>query len=354
MKRVNLFHSHPALCFGLLACAFTTFAQDDAPANRDDSGAFRRLSADDWSHHVRLGALVGFNISADFKMTGTFGLSGNTAPGVYADGYVLVDDTGNAGGLTANWGYDKASQVSGSTLTMHQASDFTASASAREDSDVAAGIELVYGQSYWKWHGARIGWEFGFGWVPINISDHQSLPVTATQNSYLFDTFGIVMPTAPYQGTRVSAGAPLIGAAPTAGPVQTLTGTLAGDRRLKLSLFTFKLGPSVYFDLSRRFGFYASAGPALGLVTGNYEFNETLVLDNGSTPNSGKADVSKVVFGGYVNAALVWHVPRQHVDLYLGAQYLPLGSASGSNQGREANLNLGGQIDVMAGLNWTF
>ena len=40
----------------------------------------------------------------------------------YADGYVHVDSSGNAGGQTWNWGYQNASQVQGNTLTMHSAS----------------------------------------------------------------------------------------------------------------------------------------------------------------------------------------------------------------------------------------
>ena len=63
----------------------------------------------DWLRHFRVGALVGINIKAEFKMGGDFTVTGSQ-PGVpgesgrdhlYDDGYVRVDETGNAEGLTS-------------------------------------------------------------------------------------------------------------------------------------------------------------------------------------------------------------------------------------------------------------
>ena len=88
-----------------------------------------------WTRHFRLGALVGVNIDAEFKMSGQFSVSGSQPgtpgqPGVdhiYDDGYVRVDETGNAQGLTSYWGYNNASQYDpvAQTLTFHSASSFT-------------------------------------------------------------------------------------------------------------------------------------------------------------------------------------------------------------------------------------
>src|SRR3954451_24085927 len=60
----------------------------------------------DWNRSFRAGVLVGFNISADFRMKGSFAVSGG-GPGVYDDGYVHPDDRG---AFTSDWGYNNASQ----------------------------------------------------------------------------------------------------------------------------------------------------------------------------------------------------------------------------------------------------
>jgi hypothetical protein len=54
-----------------------------------------------------------------------------------------------------------------------------------------------------------------------------------------------------------------------------------------------------------------------------------------------------------VNATLTYHV-EQNGDLFIGAQYMPMGNASISGGGREGQLNLGGQVYISAGINWTF
>jgi len=67
--------------------------------------------SEDWTRHFQMGAIAALNISAKFHESGDFKISGNDPQhGIYDDGYVRTDDTGNAGGYTGYWGYQKASQ----------------------------------------------------------------------------------------------------------------------------------------------------------------------------------------------------------------------------------------------------
>ena len=98
----------------------------DTFGGNPDTSTFIKIppDTDDWTRHFRVGTLLGLNISADFKTRGAFNISGNqTASGIYDDGYVRVDNTGNAGGYTSFWGYNNASQYNAAaqTLTMHGA-----------------------------------------------------------------------------------------------------------------------------------------------------------------------------------------------------------------------------------------
>ena len=168
-------------------------------------------NTDDWTRHFRIGALVGMNISANFSRSGTFNISGNNpASGIFDDGYVRTDNTGNAFGQTGYWGYNNASQLNGTALTMHAATSFSATGSAKENGGAFPGFDMAYGDNLWYWKHARVGWELGFGLLPINITDNSTLPASVNQLTYTFNTGGIVVPTAPYQGGFNRYGEPTI------------------------------------------------------------------------------------------------------------------------------------------------
>lgn len=346
-------------CF-LAGIALVAVAQSDSMdtfGGNPDSSKFILIPPDqpDWTRHFRIGAMVGLNISADFKTKGSFNISGNQAAnGTYDDGYVRVDDTGNAGGLTGYWGYKNASQYDpvANTLTMHGASSYSTTGSSSENGSAFAGFDLAYGDNIWYWKHARVGWEFGFGLLPINIKSDSPMAATVNQSSYTFNTGGIVMPGAGYQGGS-SGNGPVISGTPSAATTNSTTGTVTGSRELDVMLYTFRLGPTFYWDLNEYFGMELGAGPAVGIVSGHYYYNETITTATGSTHNSGSFGFTDVTYGGYVNGTLLYHIIND-ADLYIGAQYMPMGNASFSSGGRSGKLDLGGQLYISAGINWPF
>ena len=354
----------PAWLGRALLCVFAGVALA-APAQSDsiatfggnpDSSKFIRIDRDepDWTRHFRIGAMVGMNISADFKTKGTFPISGNKAgSGVYDDGYVHPDQSGDPV-YTGYWGYNNASQYNAvaNTLTMHGASSYSTSSSSSSDGSAFAGFDMAYGDNIWYWKHARVGWEFGFGLLPINLTDSKPMSATVSQSASTFNTGGIVVPGAPYQGGS-SGQSPIISSTPSSVTNNTSSGTVTGKRELDAILYTFRLGPTFYWDLNEYFGMQLGAGPALGLVSGTYKYNETITTSTGSTRNHGQFDFTDVTYGGYVNGTLLYHIIND-ADLYLGAQYMPMGNASFSSGGRSGQLNLGGQLYISAGINWPF
>jgi hypothetical protein len=309
----------------------------------------------DWLFHVRAGGLMGLNIKANFSTSGPLNLAENLPAGVYDDGYVRTDQTGNAGGLTSFWGYQNASQVNpdNHTLLMHQTTTFSATTSGSGNDSPYFGAEVAGGGNFWRKEHWRIGWELGCGVLPISIKNQQNLPVNVNRNLITFDTGDIVVPTAPYNGGPSGIG-PLINATGTMVGSETLAGTFSGTQTLEATLVAIKLGPTFFWDLSRYVGLQAGVGPAIGVVPGTLKFEETIQLSDGTAPHSsGKVSSTEVTFGGYVNVVATVHVGK-NADLYLGGQYLPLGNVSFGGNGRNADLKLDGQINFMAGINWPF
>lgn len=359
MKRFLAGFARGLPCF-FAGVALAAAAQSDSMdtfGGSPDTSKFILIPPDasDWTRHFRIGAIVGMNIGADFKTKGTFNISGHhPANGIYDDGYVRVDDTGNAGGLTGYWGYNNAAQYNSgaNTLTMHGASSYSTTGSASENGSAFAGFEMAYGDNLWYWKHARVGWELGFGLLPISITDSKPMSATVSQTSYTFNTGGIVVPGAGYQGGPSGQG-PVISGAPSSVATTNSAGTVSGSRTLDVMLYTLRLGPTFYWDINRYLGMQLGAGPAFGIVSGTYHYNETIATSAGSTHNSGSFGFTDLTYGGYVNGTLLYHIIND-ADLYVGAQYMPMGNARFSSGGRSGQLNLGGQLYLSAGINWPF
>ncbi len=356
--RYRIWFARGLLC-ALAGFALTAAAQSDSMdsfGGNPDSSRFILIPRDapDWTRHFRIGAIVGMNISADFKTKGTFNISGNQAgAGVYDDGYVHPDESGDTV-YTGYWGYNNASQLVGNTLSLHGASTYSSTSSSSENGGAFPGFEMAYGDNIWYWKHARVGWELGFSLLPINITDTSPMAATVNQTTDKFNTGGIIVPGAPYQGGSSGQG-PLIPITPMSTTNTASAGTVTGSRTLDVMLYTIRLGPAFYWDLNSYLGIQLGAGPAVGIVSGSYKYNEivTVTSTSISVRNRGSFDFTDLTYGGYVNGTLLYHIIND-ADLYVGAQYMPMGNASFSSGGRSGQLNLGGQLYISAGINWPF
>lgn len=365
---------HPLHVTPLAACfvglALSAAAQQTMMDYDPYSNEIVRKPADDsydWTQHIRLDAFAGVNISAKFNENGLFNISGNNAAkGIYDDGYVKTDQTGNAGGYTGYWGYDNSGQYkqSAQTLTFVNANSFTSSGSS-EVRGVFPGGEISYGgDDFWNWNRLHVGWEAGLGIEPINLKDESTTSTMVSDTAYTYSTAGIVVPQAPYQGGP--SGVNESGISPT--PISTTPGsglgTISGTRSLQVVLLAFRLGPTLSVDLTRHFSVDIGAGPALGVVTGHYSYNETITYPlpasvgggTATAQNSGRFETTAVTYGGYVNAMLSYRVQdvTGPAKIFIGAQYMPMADAKFNNGGREADLSLKGQVFFTAGINWPF
>lgn len=327
-------------------------------------GAGTARADGDWTKRFRIGLVTGWNVKARFSLGGEFGVSG-TGPGqpgaagqnhVYDDGYVRLDDTGNAGGFTSNWGYQNASQFNpaNQTLTFHGTTSFSQADSAATTSDAPYyGLDLAYGGRITDLLGGALGWEFGFSFMPAKFVDSSPHAVSANRVTDQFSTVGIVPPQAPYNGGAGGIGPTIQDVAQRIGS-ESIPGILTGTRALDVDLMNFRLGPNMQWHLGGRWAASLGGGLALGLATGDYSFSETLQYGaGGSASNSGSFGHTEWTMGGFAEA-LIYYRTDQSAELYLGAQYLSLGDATFSGGGRQATLLLGNGIMLAAGIHWIF
>jgi hypothetical protein len=250
---------------------------------------------------------------------------------------------------------------------VHYTTTFNPSSSSamKMDGGPFPGFDLAYGGNIWYWKRLRIGYEFGFGLLPINMTaTENTLPGTASQTTYSFNT-GLTAvpgpppsgPDSPYHGPfrapPGSLGVPTIGTQSNIVSRTDIPGaSMTGTQTLDVILYTFRLGPTVYWDFNHYLGMSVGAGPAMGVVSGSLKYDETIY--SGTTAHStGQINATDLVYGGYVNATVMYHV-RNDADIFIGVQYMPMSNAGFSGGGREGRLDLSGQLDFSFGISWPF
>ena len=330
------------------------------------SVGFSALANDDegWTREFRIVAMTTLNVSAQFSTHGSFAVSSAApgAPGVggvnhlYDDGFVRVDSTGDAGGVTSLWGYSNSSQYNAKnqTLTYHSTTATTINDETKSYESPSAGLDMAYGGKIYQLGSAKIGWELGFQWQPVGLSDNHTMAAVAQRTVHQFSTVGIVVPAAPYSGSAIGQGPVISDIATALMTENAVAGTVSGNRKLDGSLYLFRFGPTVNWALLSRLSLSLSAGGAAGLLDERYSFNESLTFADGSKSNSSGSNGSmNAVFGGYAGATLHFFV-QEDADIYIGAKLMSLGHQRYGIGGHEANLNMTEGLQIMAGLHWPF
>lgn len=317
--------------------------------------------AQDWTKHFRIGMQFTVNIDAEFDTGGAFTLPQREV-GQFDDGYVLPDRTTDPKGgnpFTTNWGYDRENQFDPKSrlLTFSRTEGFAPDATAAREIDDSPylGLEAAFGTEITRWNGAVIGWEIGYGWLPMNIADRQSIRGSGERFlSRHFVPEDVLLPAPGHRGSDSGEQQPVIEFEAEEEFFTFPPGTLTGSRTLELSLHTFRLGPTLHYEFDRRWAVQASAGGAVALVAGDYVFRETARFDDGTTiSNEGKIDANDFVYGGYINGVVLFHV-EEHGDIYAGVQFMTLSDTEVNESGRSARLNLGGAFSFLIGVNWPF
>jgi hypothetical protein len=322
-----------------LAAAAPALAQDDSEVVEIPN-----------PNRFSFGARVSFNFKANFNTSRT--IPGALSPGVdhvYDDGYVRVDSSHNAGGLTWNWGYENAAQVVADTLEFH-----SIQSAAKESADEAQyGLELTYQRLLGRFFSRGVwGFEGAFTYTDLDLHSERSPAGAASLITDSFPLNGALPPNAPYHGTFNGPG-PLLGDTPTR-TVATDTQTFASEHRLSGHLFGFRFGPVVEWNFSRAFSVALSGGIALAPAMIDYDFSESITLQGGQTFSTrGHSTKTDLLYGHYVTALLRYSF-TDHWSIYGGGQFQSLNDLEQTTGTRTARLEAGSTLHGVLGVSWRF
>ena len=312
---------------------------------------------------------AGFNFTAEFKNVGNIargGGGGGTGrdPGpatggdvdrFYDDGYNRVDISGNRDGLTWFWGYQNASQVQGDTLVMSSTTARPIDSSDHDD-DPQHGFELTWDHELGQGKNGKWSWgvQGAFGWTDIEIRDHRPLAGGTTTLADAFNLGGVIPPPPGYAGNYEGPG-PLIDSTPNRTQSRNPNGaTVRGTRDFDGDLFSFRAGPYLDLPLDERWTISLSAGFAMGVIDGEYKFNQTVTTVAGPRPQRGSGDNTDVLFGGYLSATIHCKI-NQDWGVFVGGQYLGLaGTYEVVARGQKIELDLTRTAFFSAGVTYSF
>lgn len=288
-----------------------------------------------------LGASASFlgGVDAEFKDFGGWNSPNAVPPALagtnrnYDNGFNGVDGTGNAGGLTWNWGYQSPAQYDPATGSISMSIYQGASSGGRgaDSDDWHPGLEVFAYYDMGELAGlaprgvsARWGWKLAAAWRHLGMESSRS---SWSDVTYVTDAFsvapGLIPPTAPYTGSITGPG-PLISDSGTRTTGTITNGALiSGKRELDIELFGFDAGPYVEFQITRRFHFKGEAGVSLAIANAEYSHHSTtsIVGSGASTQSSGGRHSDWSLLPGFFVGATAEYQLGEQWSLYGNLRY---------------------------------
>jgi hypothetical protein len=281
-------------------------------------------------------------------------------------------------GLTRNWGYGYASQLTGDgRLALSTYSASSEGASALKESGASAGVEFQYVRHFSK-PANRLQWGVLTGITLNGINSKTAGTVTSTLNSRTdyYSLGGATVPGAPYSGPSVtdylsSSGeliradsfettVPIVAAPLSHTETATPQGVeVDGNWQVKGAYFMVRLGPTIRTRLTSRLGVSASMGVA-GAYTGTtYSVTETFQVPDleglviGAGRDTEQTSETKFISGYYADLNLEW-VATERTGLFGGFTAQKFDGYDQSVGSRTARIDLGSSVGVRGGVSIKF
>ena len=286
----------------------------------------------------------------------------------YLDGFVRVDASGNAGGDTTFWAYDRNSPAVGNTIQFQSLSGGSAAGSsgATDESMAAAAAFEIYGYydlgaaslfPSMEKNGATWGLRAGlhYGYV-----DHDSDSAYSGRASTVIDSFslgGIGAPGGGFIGTfngpnQLLSDTPtrVLGSGSTA--VQ-----ISGSRSLEVHLTMSQWGSYLNLPLNEKLDLRLEGGVILALASGEYRYDNRVRASGSATSagqrSRGSASRTMILPGFYAGASLEYEL-TERLSLQGSLRYQFLKHFEINTGGTSAQLAFNSAFVLGVGATWRF
>lgn len=281
-------------------------------------------------------------------------------------------------GMTRNWGYGAASQVTADGhIAMSTYSSTSEGASAMKKEGMSAGVEFQYVRTFSK-STRRLQWGMFTGLTLNGINAKSTGTVTSALNvrTDYYSLAGAAAPALPYVGPTfddylTSAGEVLrtdgietttpITALPDQHTETTIAGgaTVNGHWQIKGAYYMVRVGPSLRAQLTDRLGLNASLGYAGAFAGTTYSVNESFAVPDlpdvlvGASAGTEQNTVNKFISGYYADLNMEW-AANDVTGLFGGITAQKLGDYDQVVGGRTARVDLGNSVGLRAGVSFKF
>lgn len=304
----------------------------------------------------------------------------------YNDGIVGTDArtsvNGNSvhDGLTNTWNYQYSSQITpGGDVAYHVYTASSLGAGLKGKTASAAGWELQIGHRLGKFaRKADLSLVAGFSFTGLNAKVSGSVPAQLNALTDVYSLNGQTPPSAPYTGPQFSSqnlfdanGNPLLNSdgsqqsrtietTTLLASLPTRTTTLGttdvkGRWQIKGAYYTLRVGPLLQIPVTERFKLSLGAGAALAYVGSRYVVDETLVIDETTSPLETIEEKEHSMFlpAFYADADAEYWV-TERTGFYVGASYQKSGSFDQTLNDRTAKIDLNTTYGVQSGITLRF
>ena len=294
-----------------------------------------------------------FNISAEFMHLAT-PINPDGAKRVYDNGYLNVDDSGNA--RTWDWGFQ--SGVAGDQLNLRAVYSSADGTIQRQSDDPQYGFELSYGRVLrtFDMGGAKplnVGLMGAFGMTMLDIRNNSTIKGLTTGVTDTYDLSGLpIIPDAPFSGSAPTPGGPwplMIPDAPSPSvdhPMATATERMKVDG----NLYGFKVGPFFELPLGQVFAVQVQGGFAALLADTTFTYSETIDIGGRYTGSRSKNEWR---YGGFVEGQVSVSLGRGW-SAFAGAGWQDVGNYTLSDGNKAARVRLDNIISAFTGLSYAF
>ncbi|RPJ34600.1 MAG: hypothetical protein EHM17_06085 [Verrucomicrobiaceae bacterium] len=355
---------------GLILLTLSTFLEAGTDKDGFSKSSMPQDAPAPWIGRVGLGYRAAFNISADFSGLGGYaspnlpGAPGRIqgAPGTvvrsYDDGFIGIDESGNANGRTTYWGYDSDAQVSGDNVLMRNSGSPGTARSNDVDEEPLNGLELSYQQPLGGGRNLRWGLEGALNWMNLDFDDRRSLSGDIVTTTHSFALDGVLPPVAPpiYVGPVEGPGAPQLSDTAVNAGTSTQPGAAAitGSRSLEGNLYGMRIGPFLEYEITPRVSLDLAAGLVLGLIDSEFSHTDTTSLGGlGSQTVSADSRETEWLCGAYLRAQVNVKV-YENISAFGGVEFNNLGTFDQRAGNAEAELDLNGAVILILGVGVAF